>query len=249
MELNPGERIDTISRSGLRIIQSKEVFSFSLDAVLLAHFANVPKRGSVIDLCSGTGVIPFLISQKTEGQIVGVEIQERLWDMAERSRELNGLDGIRFELGDIREIPGRFGDGRFDYLTCNPPYIPKGTADRNLNPHLAIARHELFTTLEEVIQVSARLVRSGGRAAFVFRAGRLVDLLSNMRRYRIEPKRIRFVYPRSGKEANLVLVEGIRDGGKEVKVLPPLIVYDESGEYSEEMKRIYDGNPNAMGEM
>lgn len=249
MELRPGERIDLISRSGLKIIQSREVFSFSLDAVLLAHFANIPKKGNVIDLCSGTGVIPFLVSQRTEGHIVGVEIQERLWDMAERSRMMNKLEKVSFVLGDIKEMPAIFGDGRFDYLTCNPPYIPKGTADQNINPHLAIARHEVTATLEDVVQVSGRLVRSGGRVAYVFRSSRLVDLLTYMRAYKIEPKRLRFVHSKVGKEANLVLVEGIRDGGKELKVLPPLYVYDENGEYSEEMKKIYDGNPEAMSDI
>ncbi|MBE3554575.1 MAG: methyltransferase domain-containing protein, partial [Thermicanus sp.] len=116
MEIHPGERLDLISKSGLKIIQSKEVFSFSLDAVLLADFANVPKKGRIIDLCTGTGVIPLLISQKTEGEIYGVEIQERLWDMAERSRKINQLEKrVCFILGDIKDMPARFGDGRFDY--------------------------------------------------------------------------------------------------------------------------------------
>jgi tRNA1(Val) A37 N6-methylase TrmN6 len=241
ISLLPNERIDTISPYGLKIIQSREVFSFSMDAVLLAGFANVPKFGKIIDLCTGTGVIPLLLSTRAKGKIIGVEIQERLWDMANRSVRLNGMeDQIELVLGDLKEMPARYGDGMFDYLTCNPPYMPAG-GDQNLNPHIAIARHEILCTLEDVVRVSSRLVRSGGKVAYVHRPSRLVDLLSLMREYRIEPMRLRLIHPRKDQEANMLLVEGIRDGGKELKLLPPLIVYGEDGEYTNEVKAIYEG--------
>lgn len=239
--LHPGERLDHLMNQGLKIIQSREVFSFSLDAVLLARFANVPKRGRIIDMCTGTGVIPLLVSPRTEAEILGVEIQERLFDMASRSVQLNQLENqIRLIHGDIKDLPLRYGEGHFDYLTCNPPYMPAG-GDTNLNPHYAIARHEILCTLEDVVRTASRIVRSGGKVAFVHRPARLVELLTLMRTYRIEPKRLQFVHPRKNQEANMVLIEGIRDGGKELKLLPPLIVYDDHGEYTDEMNAIYEG--------
>lgn len=240
IELHAGERIDHLVNSGLKIIQSREVFSFSLDAVLLAHFANVPKRGKIMDLCTGTGVIPLLLSLRTEGELTGIEIQERLFDMAKRSVDLNQLgERICYTHGDLKDLPSEYGEGYFDYLTCNPPYMPVG-GDTNLNPHYAIARHEILCTLEDVIRVSSRIVRTGGKVALVHRPSRLVDLLQLMRMHRIEPKRLQFVHPRKDQEANMVLVEGMRDGGKELKLLPPIIVYDEYGDYTAEMKTIYE---------
>lgn len=240
--LQPGERIDHLINHGLKIIQSREVFSFSMDAVLLARFANVPKRGKIIDLCTGTGVIPLLMSPRTKATILGIEIQERLYDMATRSVRLNELEEqIQLLLGDLKDLPLHYGDGHFDYLTCNPPYMPVG-GDTNLNPHIAIARHEILCTLEDVVRISSRIVRSGGKVAFVHRPSRLVDLLLLMREYRIEPKRLQMVHPRKDQEANMVLVEGIRDGGKELKLLPPLIVYNDDGEYTEQLKAIYEGS-------
>lgn len=241
IELMSGERIDHLLHHGLKIIQSREVFSFSMDAVLLARFANLPKKGRIIDLCTGTGVIPLLMSSRTRASIMGIEIQERLFDMASRSVRMNELEEqIQLVHGDLKELPLQYGDGYFDYLTCNPPYMPAG-GDTNLNPHIAIARHEIMCTLEDVVRVSCRIVRSGGKIAFVHRPSRLVDLLQLMREYRIEPKRLQFVHPRREHEANMVLIEGIRDGGKELKLLPPLIVYNDQGEYTEEMKGIYEG--------
>lgn len=242
VELLAGERIDYLVNNGLKIIQSREVFSFSMDAVLLAKFANVPRRGKVVDLCTGTGVIPLLMSPRTQASILGIEIQERLYDMATRSVRLNQLEQqIHIQLGDLKELPQKYGDGHFDYLTCNPPYMAAG-GDTNLNPHIAIARHEILCTLEDVVRISSRIVRSGGKVAYVHRPSRLVDLLMLMREYRIEPKRLQLVHPRKDQEANMVLVEGIRDGGKELKLLPPLIVYNSDGEYTDEMKTIYEGH-------
>ncbi len=241
VDLQPGERIDHLVNEGLKIIQSREVFSFSMDAVLLARFANIPKKGRIMDLCTGTGVIPLLISPRTKANIIGIEIQERLYDMANRSVNLNQLEQqIQLQLGDLKDLPLKYGDGHFDYLTCNPPYMPVG-GDTNLNLHIAIARHEIMCTLEDVVRISSRIVRSGGKVAYVHRPSRLVDLLMLMREYRIEPKRLQLVHPRKDQEANMVLVEGIRDGGKELKLLPPLIVYNDNGEYTDEMKAIYEG--------
>lgn len=245
--LHPSERLDDLLTHDLKIIQSHEVFCFSMDAVLLARFATVPSRGKIMDLCTGNGVIPLLLSTRTRAKIDGIDIQERLVDMAIRSVTLNQKeDQISVYQGDVKDAVKRFGNGVYDMLTCNPPYLPLNGGEKNLNLHHAIARHEMFVTLEEIVRVSAQLVRSGGKIAYVYRAGRLAELLSLMRTYRIEPKRIRMVHPRRREEANIVLVEGIRDGGIDLKILPPLIVYEENGEYTKEIHDIYYGNSDQL---
>jgi tRNA1(Val) A37 N6-methylase TrmN6 len=244
VELKGDERLDYLLAENLRIIQSPTVFSFSLDAVLLARFAYLPiQRGNIIDLCTGNGVIPLLVSNRTKCTITGVEIQERLYDMATRSIEYNRLGNqINMIHGDIKDLPGTIGYGKFDALTCNPPYfLTPVKSIINENEHLAIARHEILCTLEDVIRVSSQLLRQGGKAAFVHRPGRLMDILYLMRQYRLEPKRLRFVYPREGKEANTILVEGTKDGSSDLKILPPLFVYNNENEYTDEVKEMLFG--------
>lgn len=243
----PSERVDDLLTKDLKIIQSKEVFSFSMDAVLLARFVTLPKRGKIMDLCTGNGVIPLLLSTRTESSIDGVEIQERLYDMALRSMKLNGKEKqISIFNGDIKNAEKEHGAGTYDVVTCNPPYLPGTGGDKNSNPYIAVARHEMLLTLEEVVRVSSRLVRSGGRVAFVHRPSRLVDLFILMRKYGIEPKRLRLIHPKKGTEANMVLVEGRRNGGSELKVLPPLIVYKEDGTYEDEISEIYYGKKECL---
>lgn len=239
--IDPTERIDDLLTKNMKIIQSNEVFCFSMDAVLLAHFVSLPiRKGKIIDLCTGNGVIPLLLSTRTKGIIHGVEIQQRLADMARRNVELNGLtDQIHIYHDDVKEVCKYLTPGSYDVLTCNPPYLPLQRGMFNANEHLSIARHEIKLTLEEMIQVSAKLVRTGGKVAYVHRPNRLADLITYMRKYKIEPKRIRFVHPKRQAEANMVLIEGIRDGKPDVKLLPPLIVYEENGEYCQEIYDIY----------
>jgi tRNA1(Val) A37 N6-methylase TrmN6 len=244
IQLKDDERLDYLLAEDLRIIQSPSVFSFSLDAVLLARFVYVPiQKGNLIDLCSGNGVIPLLLSTRTKGKITGVEIQERLYDMAVRSIQYNRLDHrLSMICGDIKEMPKQLGSSKFDVVTCNPPYFP--VSDKtiiNEKEPFAIARHELFCTLEDAVKVSSQLVRPGGKVAFVHRPSRLLDLLLLMRKYKVEPKRLQFVYPKMGKEANTILLEGIRDGQPDLKILPPLYVYKEDGEYTEELREILYG--------
>jgi tRNA1(Val) A37 N6-methylase TrmN6 len=244
VKLYSDERLDYLLAEDLRIIQSPSVFAFSLDAVLLAKFVYVPiQKGNLIDLCTGNAVIPLLLSKRTKGKITGVEIQERIYDMAKRSILYNGLeDQICVIHGDIKDMPKELGYGNFDIVTCNPPYFPTPNADEiNKNKYLAIARHEIYCTLEDVIRVSSQLLRQGGKAAFVHRPGRLLDIITLMRQYRLEPKRLQFVYPKLGKEANTILIEGIKDGNPDLKILPPLIVYNEDNEYTKEMRTILYG--------
>jgi len=244
VNLKDDERLDYLLAEDLRIIQSPSVFAFSLDAVLLARFVYVPiQKGNLIDLCSGNGVIPLFLSARTKGKITGVEIQERLYDMAVRSVEYNGLqDRLNMVHGDIKEMPKQLGFGKYDVVTCNPPYFTTPSKDEiNPNEHLAIARHEIFCTLEDAIKASSQLVRQGGKVAFVHRPGRLLDMITLMRAYRLEPKRIQFVYPKQGKEANTLLVEAIKDGSPDIKILPPLIVYNDQDEYTPEIREILYG--------
>ncbi|WP_066059292.1 tRNA1(Val) (adenine(37)-N6)-methyltransferase [Robertmurraya korlensis] len=250
--LKGDERLDYLLAENLRIIQSPTVFSFSLDAVLLARFAYMPiQKGNIIDLCSGNGVIPLFLSTRTKGKITGVEIQERLYDMAVRSIQYNQLDQqIEMIHGDIKDMPKHLGYGKFDAVTCNPPYfLTGGKEEKNANEHLAIARHEILCTLEDAISVSSHLVRQGGKVAFVHRPGRLLDIVTLMRKYRLEPKRIQMVYPKVGKEANILLIEAIKDGSPDLKVLPPIFVYRDNNEYTEEIKEILYGENEVNAEV
>ena len=245
VQLYDDERLDHLLAENLRIIQSPSVFAFSLDTVLLARFVYVPiQKGKIIDLCTGNGVIPLLLSKRSKADITGVEIQERIYDMAKRNFEYNELSNqLSVIHGDIKDMPKKLGRGKFDVVTCNPPYFPMPKADKlNKNEHLAIARHEIYCTLEDVVRVSSQLVKQGGKVAFVHRPGRLMDILSLMRKYQIEPKRLQFVYPKLGKEANTILVEGIKFGNADLKVLPPLYVYDEQNEYTKEIRKILYGD-------
>ncbi|WP_431028569.1 tRNA1(Val) (adenine(37)-N6)-methyltransferase [Lysinibacillus sp. LZ02] len=236
--LKDDERLDYLLAEDLRIIQSPSVFSFSLDAVLLSRFVSVPKRGAIIDLCSGNGVIPLFLSARTNAKIMGVELQPRLYDMACRSIAYNKLEAqIEMKLGDVKAAPSELGIEKYDVVTCNPPYfLAHELSDKNVSEHYAIARHELHLTLEEAVYSASRLLKQGGKAAFVHRPERLLDIVTAMRANRLEPKRMQFIYPKCGKEANTLLIEAIKDGKPGLKILPPLFVYKENNEYTEEIR-------------
>ncbi|WP_175578099.1 tRNA1(Val) (adenine(37)-N6)-methyltransferase [Indiicoccus explosivorum] len=243
--LEHDERLDYLLAENLRIIQSPSVFSFSLDAVLLARFASIPvKRGTTVDLCTGNGAIPLFLSARSASRIIGIELQERLAGMARRSVAYNGLeDRIDVVTGDVKDAAKLLGYEKFDAVTCNPPYFPAHElSDRNTSEHYAIARHELFLTLEEAVQSASQLLKQGGKAAFVHRAGRLADIMDLMRSNRLEPKRLRLVHPKEEKEANTLLIEGIKDGKPDLKVLPPLVVYSGNNEYTPEVRELLYGN-------
>ncbi|WP_342527458.1 tRNA1(Val) (adenine(37)-N6)-methyltransferase [Chryseomicrobium sp. FSL W7-1435] len=243
--LREDERLDYLLAEDLRIIQSPSVFSFSLDAVLLARFASIPlKRGKIVDLCTGNGAIPLFLSARTQAPIIGVELQERLADMATRSVLYNELEQqITIQQGDVRGIARHLGSEKFDTVTCNPPYFTAEAAhDQKLLEHHAIARHEIHLTLEEAVANASSLLKQGGKAAFVHRPGRMIELIDAMKRNRLEPKRIQLVYPKEGREANTLLIEGIKDGKPDVKVLPPITVYQENGMYTPEIEEILYGS-------
>ncbi|SFM32320.1 tRNA1(Val) A37 N6-methylase TrmN6 [Paenibacillus sp. 1_12] len=245
--VHANERVDDLLTNDLKIIQSDEVFSFSLDAVLLGRFCYTPPKGRMIDLCTGNGVIPLLLSTRTKASIVAIEIQERLAHMAERNVKLNGLEQqIRIIHGDLKDACTELGHGAFDVVTVNPPYLPIQDGEQNRNEHFAAARHEVFCTLEDVVKVSSKLVRAGGRVAMVHRPSRLVDIFCTMRAYKLEPKRIRFVHPRAGEEANMVLIEAHKDGKPELRTLPPLLVYKNKTDYCDELMELYYGRRDEL---
>ncbi|UOQ44689.1 tRNA1(Val) (adenine(37)-N6)-methyltransferase [Halobacillus salinarum] len=246
VQLHGDERIDyLLAEEKVRIIQSPSVFAFSLDAVLLAKFTYVPfTRGKILDLCTGNGVIPLFLSRRSSVPITGVEIQTRLHDMAVRNVELNSLGKqIQMIQGDLKDMPKELGNGKFDLVTCNPPYFPTPqTEEWNINEHLAIARHEIHCSLEDVVKACSRLVKPGGKVSMVHRPGRMVEIITMFKKYRLEPKRLRLVYPKQGKEANILLIEAARDGKPDLKILPPLYTYTEAETYTAEMEEILYGS-------
>lgn len=240
--LHPNERVDQLPNHDIKIIQSPEVFCYSLDAVLLANFAKPPKNGKVIDLCSGNGVISLLMSRQTNSHITAIELQPRLADMAVRSIAMNHLEKqIQVMELDLKNSTQFIKKDSVDLIVTNPPYFQElPTSIKNPNPFLAIARHEIHTNLEEVIQLSSQLLKMNGRITMVHRPDRLLDILHIMQKHRIAPKKIQFVYPKLNKDANILLVEGIKDGSTTgFKILPPIYIHDENNHYSLEMQQIF----------
>lgn len=239
--LLPGERFDDLQRNGYKIIQNPQKFCFGMDAVLLSGFARVKKAEWVIDLGTGTGIIPILLEAKTPGKhFTGLEIQPESADMAARSVRYNGLeDRISIVTGDIKDAANLFGASSFDVVTSNPPYMTKEHGLVNDADAKTIARHEVLCSLEDLISQTAKLLKPNGRCYFVHRPFRLVEILSMMSAYQVEPKRIQFVYPYVDKEPNMVLIEGLRGGKSRVTVEKPLIVYKSPGVYMPEIYDIY----------
>lgn len=239
--LLPGERIDELQRNGYRIIQNPERFCFGMDAVLLSGFARAKKQERCLDLGCGNGIIPILMEAKTEGKhFTGLEIQPESADMAKRSVALNGLqDRIDIVEGDIKDASKIFGASSFHVVTTNPPYMTAQHGLTNLYEAKTIARHEVLCNLEDIIRESARLLMPGGRFYMVHRPFRLAEIISLMVQYRIEPKRMRLVYPYVDREPNMVLIEGLRGGKSRMTVEKPLIVYKEPGKYTDEIYDVY----------
>ena len=241
VELKAGERIDELQRNGYQIIQNENGFCFGMDAVLLSGFAKVKRSENALDLGTGTGIIPILLEAKTEGRhFIGLEIQETSADMAQRSVCLNDLnEKVEIVRGDIKEAADLFGKASFDVVTSNPPYM---TGQHGLvNPDMpkAVARHEILCTLEDVIGQASALLKENGRFYMVHRPFRLAEIMVTMSRYRLEPKRMKLVYPFVDKEPNMVLIEGLKGGRPRVTVEKPLIVYEKPGVYTSEIYDIY----------
>lgn len=239
--LKENERIDDLQRNGYCIIQDPDRFCFGMDAVLLSGFANVKKGARVLDLGTGTGIIPILLEAKTEAaHLTGLEIQADSADMAGRSVALNGLEEkIDIVTGDIKEADTLFDAASFDVVTCNPPYMIGQHGLQNPDDAKAVARHEIFCTFDDVAKQTARLLVPGGKFFLVHRPFRLAEIIVTLEKYRLEPKRMRLVYPFADKEPNMVLLEASRGGKPRMTVEKPLIVYSEPGVYMPEIYEVY----------
>ncbi len=240
-DIMENETIEDLQLGGLKILQKKDGFRFGIDAVLLSDFAKDVRAEKVLDLCSGGGIIPILLSHKSSAkQIFGIELQKKYYEMALRSVELNGLsDKVFLENGDLKDAVGIYGKRAFGLITCNPPYMPKDSAVKNELDEKIIARHEVMCTLEDVIAVSSKLLKQQGRLMLVHKPSRLADIMCLMRKYEIEPKRVRLIHKKTESEPSLVLVDGSYKGGKELRIMPPVYLYDDDGNETEELKRIY----------
>lgn len=241
IKLKPEERLDDLQVNGYEIIQHPGKFCFGMDAVLLANFARVKKNENVLDLGTGTGIIPILLTAKTEGKhFTGLEIQEESADMARRSVQYNDLEQkVEIVTGDIKEAARIFGPASFDIITTNPPYMIGQHGIANASDAKAIARHEVLCSLDDILRESAKILKPQGKFFMVHRPFRLAEILSGMVRVGIEPKRMRMVHPYIHKEPNMVLIEGMRGGNSRMTVERPLIVYKDKGIYSDELLTEY----------
>lgn len=233
----PNEKIEDLNLKGYKIIQTKDGFCFGSDAVLLAKFASFKKGSRVLDLCTGTGIIPVLSwARHSLSQIDAVEIMPNVASMAQRTMMLNNLsDKIRVINADLKDAVEIFGKRQFDAVTCNPPYMPVGDGIVNPNDYLAVARHEICCTLDDVVRVSADLLKSHGKLFMVHRADRLCDVITTFRKYSIEPKRLSMVQPNSKSAPNLILVEGSLYGKIQLTITKPVCMYDDFGNYIQQI--------------
>lgn len=238
--LKPGERIDEIGFSGLKLIQKPDEFCYGIDAVILADFASKKKVKRILDLGTGTGIIPLILSHKTDAEkIYGIEYQQESFERAQRNVRINSLsDRICFFQGNVADFS--LLEGWADAVTANPPYMPAMAGIINENRAKTIARHETVGNLEDFITCACRSLRDKGDFYMVHRPSRLVDIFSLCRSCRLEPKEMQMVAPRRGERPNIVLLHCVKNGGRELKLLKDLYVYKERGLYSEDIERIYE---------
>ena len=232
---------DLVGYKKLKIVQDTEMFNFSLDSVLLPNFITINENiNQILDIGTGNGPIPLILSTKTKANIVGYEIQKEVSNLAKESIKINNLQKqIKIINDDIKK--NTYETETFDIITCNPPYFEvKDKSKLNKNDYKTIARHEVNLRLEELLKISKKLLKNGGVLGLVHRPERLIDILSTMRKYNIEPKKIRLVYPKMNKQANILLIEGKKNGKKGLKILPPLYSHNEDGTYTEEIQKYFE---------
>lgn len=243
IELKNNERIDDLEFKDLKIIQNKNGFCFGIDAVLLSDFAkNIKRDSKVIDLGTGTGIISILLCGKTKlKKVIGVEVQQEVYEMACRSAKLNNLED-RFEVinKNILELDRVFKDDLFDVVVTNPPYKKNNTGVINNDEKRLISRHEILADLEDYIKVSKNLLKDKGEFYMIHRPDRLVDILSLMRKYKIEPKEIRLIFSNEKSIPKMVLIKGVKNGGEYLKFRENLYIYKEDGSYTDEILEIYN---------
>ncbi|HCC07076.1 MAG TPA: SAM-dependent methyltransferase [Clostridiales bacterium] len=239
--ISPDERIDDLEIKNYHIIQNKKMFCFGVDAVLLSDFARVKKDDTVLDMCTGNGVIAMLLEAKTEAKyITGIDILEKNIDMANRSIKMNEqTDKVCFIQGDVNDSREIFKEKEFDIITCNPPYMENNKGLKNEITEKIIARHEVLCTLEDIISNASSVLTHNGRIYMIHRPHRLTDIIHIMKKYKIELKRLRNVYPTIDKPPTMILVEGVKHAKPYLVIDQPLIIYNKEGSYTEEIMRMY----------
>ena len=232
---------DLLGYPGLKIVQDPDMFSFSIDSMILGYFATINKKvNNIVDFCTGNAPIPLYLTLRTKAHITGIEIQKKVYELAVKSVKMNNKDNqISLLNEDLKGISSRIKE-KVDLVTCNPPFFKLNeTSNINKSEYKTIARHEVKITLEECVQEASKLLSTGGYFSMVHRPDRLVEILEVMKKYKLEPKRLQFIYPKIDSEPNHILIEGIKDGNPGLKVLKPLIVY-ENGKWSKEILEIYN---------
>lgn len=239
------ERLDDLELKGLKIIQNPSWFCFGVDAVLLSSFAVIKHKDKVVDLGTGNGIIPLLVYGKyTPTFITGVEIQQEVAEMADRSIKMNDLaDRVKIHCGDIKNAPEELGTNLYDVVVTNPPYKKAQTGIVNDRSNRAISRHELLINLDELVYASGKLLRTGGRFYMIHRPERLQDIILSLTKHKFAPKRMKFVHSRVKEKPVMLLVEAVKGGGDFLKIEEPIYVYDDNGRYSNEILAMYGKEP------
>ncbi len=233
---------DLVYFNNIKIVQNKNYFNFSLDSILLPDFVEIkPSTKKILDLCTGNAPIPLVLSLKTNAIIYGVEIQKEVFNLACESVKINKKDKQIILINeDVKNIDKLYETDTFDIITCNPPYFKKTDESIiNSNEIKSIARHEIKINLEDIVKISRKLLKNGGSLNIIHRTDRLIDIIDTMRKNNIEPKRIRFIYPKKNSESNLVLISGRKNGSQGLKILPPLYIHNNDGSYTEEVLKIF----------
>ena len=237
---------DLLNYNNLKIVQDTDWFNFSLDSVLLANFVNINKKIKIIDFCTGNAPIPLFLSCKTSNKIIGVELQKEVYELAKESVAINNLQNqIEIINLDVNDLSSIYETDTFDLITCNPPYF-KYDKDNYINTDKtkSIARHEIYLNLNQIFKIAKKILKNNGKIALIHRTDRLIDIILEMKKNNIEPKRLKFIYPFSNSESNLVLIEGSKNGKTGIKIERNLIIHNDDGTYKEEIERIFNGGNN-----
>jgi len=240
------ESIEDLQYKGLKVIQNKALFCFGMDAVLLADYVNLKRGDRVLDLCTGSGIVPILLSGREKAsEIVGIELMDYVADMGVRSVALNNLqDTVKTVNGDLKHAH-RLAKGVFDVVTVNPPYEKVNEARHSDNAYRVAAKHEVHAKFADICKVSNRMLKCGGKLVLIHCVGRLAELICTLTAHKLQPKRMRFIYPKAGQKPNMVLIEAMKDGGEGMVVDVPLYVRKSGGDYTDEINRIYHRNEDA----
>ena len=232
---------DLVYFKNIKIVQNKNYFNFSLESILLPNFAEItPNTKNILDLCTGNAPIPLVFSTMTKAKIYGVELQKEVFDLADESIKMNNISNIELINDNVNNMINKFETDTFDIITCNPPYFEYTNNSRvNDNEIKSIARHEIYLKLEDIFKISKKLLKNGGSVCIVHRTNRFLEIVDLMKKYNIEPKRVRFIYPKINSESNLVLIDGRKNGKKGLKLLPPLFVHNNDGSYTEEVLKMF----------